>query len=444
MNLIHRRLACLNLALLLLVLTAFPAGAVPAEPETSAEIEVPAEPRPESPAEPEPESPAGEAAPEAPAPQAAAVRATSSSLLLYRNSFYGDYTCKNAKPYDTESSYPYRNCFRLQDYIFEKDGTAQVGWVKSTTATSTDLIPLNATYLVPGGSTGSSLYAYWAPHRNGYVILNALFGAFSKPSDPNSRLNQQRFTYQKSGTPFPMDYIVSERGCELLGWTTEYAPSPEIGGVLSGQWYDPGDNVPSGVSTLYSYEYEYGPTGSTLVVYHAGAGTVKRGGTVLVQDAKRSSNALDAGLFNAPENLVFQGWSLSPAGTQVDYQAGAAVSVRSGVPTHLYAVWKKQETQIRPGLYASWDRAGQTLQVRAEAAYFNGNGYYGPLRAGLALYRNGQLLSTAVSPPQYAAGVTLAASYTGGAPTECKFFVTGDSGFQPLGPAVTIIPSLLS
>ena len=35
MNLIHRRLACLNLALLLLVLTAFPAGAVPAEPETS-------------------------------------------------------------------------------------------------------------------------------------------------------------------------------------------------------------------------------------------------------------------------------------------------------------------------------------------------------------------------------------------------------------------------
>lgn len=436
MNPIPRRLACLNLALLLLVLTAIPAGAVPAEHEISSEVSAESENTAEA------KKPGEDAVPEAPLSQAATARTTMSSLRLYRNSSSSDYSYKSAKPYYISSSYPYRNYFRLGNYVFTRSDAAQAGWIKTTNATSTDLIPLNATYSVLGGATSSSLYAIWAPHRDGYVILNALFGEFSNPSVTNNRLNQQRVTYQKSGTRFPTDYLVSESGYRLLGWTSEHTPLQGTDGILSGQWYDPGDNVPSGVSTLYSYEYEYGPTGSTLVVYHAGAGTVKRGGTVLVQDAKRSSNALDASLFNAPENLVFQGWSLRPAGTQADYQAGAIVSVKSGVPTHLYAVWALNERPIASNLYASVDTGAKTVQIRAEQAYFTGNSYYGSLRAALALYQNGKLADVVMSPLGYPTDVVLKASYTGPVPTSCKFFVLNGSG-QPLGPAVPFNPALL-
>lgn len=419
MKLIHKRLACLNLALLLAVLTALPAGAVPAEA---------------LPAPAEIERPAGD---EAPAPLAAAARTTPGSLRLYRNSGPGDYVYQSARPYYVS---PYRNYFRLRDYIFTRSDAAQAGWIKPSSATSTDLIPLNATYSVPGGVTSSSLYAVWAPHKDGHVILNALFGEFSNPSVPNSRLKQQRVTYQKSGTPFPMDYLVSQRGYRLLGWTTEHTPSREAGGILSGRWYSPGDNTPSGVSVLYAQEYSV--TSSSLVVYHPGEGRVKQGGTILVQEGELPV-ILGEDSFIPPEGRSLQGWASNPGETQAVYRPGDTAAPSGGIPIHLYAVWAKNETQAAPGLYASWDRAGKTFQLRAEAAYFTGNGYYGPLRAALALYRDGQLLSTAVSPPQYAADVTLPASYTGGAPTECKFFVTGGSGFQPLGPAVSINPALI-
>lgn len=423
MNRIHKRLACLNLALLLAALAALPAISVPAE-AISAQAEI--------------ERPAGD---EASAPLAAAARTTSSSLRLYRNSGSGDYFYKSAEPYYVSSYSPYRNYFRLRDYIFTRSGAAQVGWIELSSATSTDLIPLNATYSVPGGVTGSSLCAVWAPHNDGYVILNALFGEFSNPSVTNSLLNQQRVTYQKSGTPFPTDYLVSQRGYKLLGWTTEHTPSQETGGTLSGQWYSPGDDTPSGVSVLYAQEYSV--TSSSLVIYHPGEGRVKRGGTILVQEGELPV-ILGEDSFIPPEGRVFQGWVSNPGETQPVYRPGDTAAPRGGIPIHLYAVWAKNETQVAPGLYASLDRGGRTFQLRAEAAYFTGNGYYGPPRAVLALYRDGRPLSTAVSQPQYAADVTLTAPYTGGAPTECKFFVTGGSGFQPLGPAVSIDPALIS
>lgn len=113
------------------------------------------------------------------------------------------------------------------------------------------------------------------------------------------------------------------------------------------------------------------------MVYHPGEGRVKQGGTILVQEGELPV-ILGEDSFIPPEGHSFQGWVSNPGETQAVYRPGDTVAPLGGIPIHLYAVWKKSETQVGPGLYASLDRNGQTFQLRADAAYFTGNGYYGP------------------------------------------------------------------
>lgn len=459
MNSVYRRLACLNLALLLLLLSAAPARAVPEGADSPAVLaEGVTATQPESPgeagetgetgeaggtgesgetdeAEPSGETAApGEAGLPAEAPMAAAARSTLSSLWLYRNTSSSDYSSISANPYYISPYAPYYNYFDLEDYIFLPTSNAvQVGWYNRYVVTSTNLVPLTAGYLIRGGGS-TSLNALWANYSGSSVILNALFGTFASSTASLDFLNQDRVTYQPYGTALPgtENYRVSGSGYGLLGWTTEYRPARDTDGVLTGRWYGVGDAAPGGVPVLYSHEYS--TTNSSLVVYHPTLGTVKRGGALLVQGGLSSYTAVGAGELNAPAYHRFLGWSRTSGGTRVDCAAGSTVTPRAGTPAHLYAVWEDLGTPVGDGLYALLDPAARTVRLLAEPSSFPS----GPFQAVLGLYRDGKLLDAAVSGlGSHSSEIKLEVSYSGAVPTEIKYFLMDGAG-RPLRSAVTV------
>lgn len=457
MKSVHRRLACLNLALLLLLLSAAPARAVPEGADSPAVLaEGVTATQPESPgetgetgeaggtgesgetdeAEPSGETAVpGEAGLPAETPMAAAAQSTLSSLRLYRNASSSDYSFISANPYYISPYAPYYNFFDLEDYIRSPVSNAvQVGWYDRYVVTSTDLVPLTAVYRVRGGGS-ASLNALWANYSGSSVILNALFGTFASPTASLDFLNQDRVTYQPYGTALPgtENYRVSGSGYGLLGWTTEYHPARDTDGVLTGRWYGVGDAAPGGVPVLYSHEYS--TTNSSLVVYHPTLGTVRRGGALLVQGGLSSYTAVGAGELNAPAYHRFEGWSTTPGGTAVSCAAGSTVTPRAGVPTHLYAVWEDLGTPVGDGLYALLDPEARTVRLLAEPSSFP---TASPFQAVLGLYRNGRLVDAAVSGlGSHSSEIKLEVSYSGAVPTEIKYFLM-DSAGRPIRSAVTV------
>lgn len=447
MNSVYRRLACLNLALLLLLLSAAPAKAAPAEAassvvlvedgavtgsETSGESGETGETEPSGEMEPSDEIEApGEAGLPTEAPMAAAAQTTMSSLRLYRNLSRDDSYFISPKPYLSTASW---NFYDLEENICPPvSNGVQVGWYDRSVVTSTDPIPLTAVYRVRPGRS-ASLNVLWATYSEGSVILNALFGTFAASTASASFLNQDRVTYQPYGTALPgtENYRVSGSGYGLLGWTTEHTPLRDTDGVLTGQWYGAGDAAPGDVPVLYSYEYS--TTNSSLVVYHPTLGTVKRGGALLVQGGLSSYTAVGAGELNAPAYHRFEGWSTTPGGTAVSCAAGSTVTPRAGTPAHLYAVWEDLGTPVGDGLYALLDPAARTVRLLAEPSSFPS----GPFQAVLGLYRDGRLVDAAVSGlGSHSSEIKLEVSYSGAVPTEIKYFLMDGAG-RPLRPAVTV------
>lgn len=362
MHLLKKRLACLNLALLLLVLSALPAAA-------------------------------------APVPYPADAGARSSFYTLYLNPNGGSLPNGTTNTASISAQLP-NQTVDLAAYLCTQPNKIQVGWTTNRSpspASPTDLIPLNARHRV----TNTTLYAYWAPSGS---TLNALSGTFVNPSPRDGAVKQQRYSLQTPGRPLPTaGDIRYTNGSVLLGWSTHLQPEEDSNHFLSGVWYAPGDSAPK--EPLYGHQYS--PTASHLVVYHLGSFRSTNGGSTLVQKGGGNSDIRPPiqmpYLFQAPQGWSFGGWSAEPGSTEIVYGYSRPIVFEKPGILNLYAIWFKQLDE-KNYLNAYLPSEGNTVRVLINSSFYWENN---AATLALALYDrdSGQLLGLASKTSSHSGGI---------------------------------------
>lgn len=391
MHLLKKRLACLNLALLLLVLSALPAAAAPV-----------------------------------PSPALADAAARSSLYTLYLDPNGGTRPNGATDAASISAQLP-NQPVDLTAYLCTQPNKIQVGWTTNrspSSASPTDLIPINARYRV----TNTTLYAYWAPSGS---TLNALSGTFVNPSPRDDAVKQQRYSIQTPGRPLPTaGDIRYTDGSALLGWSTLLQPEADSNRFLSGAWYAPGDNAPK--EPLYGHQYS--PTASHLVVYHLGSFPSAAGGSALVQEGGGNSDIRPPMhlpyLFQEPQGWSFGGWSAEPGSTEAVYSYSRPIVFEKPGVLNLYAIWYKQLDE-KNYLNAYLPSEGNTVRVLINPSFYQENN---AAALALALYDrdSGQLLGLASKTSSQSGGID--AKFPGSKLPLCKLIAWDQYGAPVIPP----------
>lgn len=227
--------------------------------------------------------------------------------------------------------------YSLAEYLFKRDTSIQVAWADAEDGDATHR--LNALY-VPVTST--DLYAYWleledVERNSGVVVLNSLAGD----------LDTEGTFYQKSVNSVVLpDTLQNISPDSFLAWCTQLRPEAERDGVFSGQWYSGGETVAAEngeILTLYGQTKD--ETG--YVIYDSNGGSVQTGGSIIVQKAEKSKhldNIVEATLIGdsrlvAPEHDKLEGWAYTKDANSAQYKPGGILCFDPQKPQVLYAVW---------------------------------------------------------------------------------------------------------
>lgn len=324
-----------------------------------------------------------------------------------------------------EAYYP--TGYDLSDYLFQRPGYAQLAWTGSGYSTS-DPLPLNA-YFTP--ATNCSLNAYWTAANPGDIILNALDGQLANGSF------YQKTTGASATLPAQVSYGDGESS--LLGWCSLPTPEADADYLLSGQWYEGGATIssdPDQATVLYAQENASG----TYAIYHPTAGTLKNGGTILVQGSTASDTDLwvhtpDGSQLAAPEGYTFAGWSTQENAAQAQYTPGSEIHLSQNAVLHLYAVWTPTEYSYTPasGLTITSIPASRTIRVTVTGTWAGNSSY----TAICALYDGDKMTDCAVTEN---GSTVMELQYSGDTPPLCKVFAVNQD-WQPIRACTAYTPA---
>ena len=218
--------------------------------------------------------------------------------------------------------YPKEYC--LSDYLFQREGYTQVGWKTS----AGELLPLNQLYTP---LNDEYLLAEWIDSSTGDIILNALSGVF---------IDGERFKKYKSTVVVPSS--IDFDGQNLLGWSSDFNITENTTtGLIEGVWYSGDSFVVSNGSPISLFAHS---DSGKFVVYHPTKGSVKNGGTMLVQGNRATFTDLQVYALNdsylyAPEGYTFSGWTTLENSNVVEYTSNEPITLQDNGVLDLYAVW---------------------------------------------------------------------------------------------------------
>lgn len=322
----------------------------------------------------------------------------------------------------------YPKYYDLIEHRFCKDGYEQVGWQKGT-----NIFPLSDVFCP---TTNTDLSAYWESVVAKDILLQGLDGYFDNGK------TYQKYTGMNITLPKQLDYSHKFYNTNLLAWSDQLQASALDLCVYDGIWYCGGDTVEAEADTA-KVLYAYPQSGAGTAIYHPTKGTVKKGGTVIVQGRYSGivspmdlqTYTIGADYLTAPENYRLAGWSTSPEAETVDYELGEELQVDGGAVQHLYAVWKGKEYTKTPeqGCTVTTIPAEAKVEVTLEKSWCIEKG----VKQGFcALYdENGKLIDVSVGTQNGDQGITLEMQYMGETAKTCKVFGVKDQNI-PTGQAL--------
>lgn len=284
----------------------------------------------------------------------------------------------------------YPRYYWLPNYIFQRDKYAQVGWRES----NGDFVALNKLYIPEANTT---LSAEWIMVDPGDIVINSL----SSTLDDGSHYRRQR-----TALTLPAQ-LQGNYDTSVLGW------SSTVDGVIDfdtytmqGVWYEGGDVVQpdkNSVQLLYAY-----PVNGNYARYHPNGGTIRDGGTILVQYTTPTGGdlevyALDDSAMTPPQGCVFRGWSRAADMDVIRYQAGEVLpppSTQTSEIVDLYAVWEQVEfvETLEPGVQVRSNTDSGKVTVELSQDWCREKGCQTVIAAGFATDGTAKLLCTAVAP----------------------------------------------
>ena len=229
-----------------------------------------------------------------------------------------------------------------------------------------------------------------------------------------------------------------------MAWSDQVQLSPLDLDVYAGTWYCGGDVIePDENTSKVLYSYQQNSVGTAL--YHPTEGTVKNGGTVIVQrkgtwttmtsPMDLQTYTLDSSYLTAPDGYELAGWSTSPEAKDIDYTPHQKLTVKEETIQHLYAVWKGKEYTKTPeqGCTVTTIPAEAKVEVTLEKSWCIENG----VKQGFcALYdENGKLIDVSFGTQNDDQGITLEMQYMGETAKTCKVFGVKDQNI-PTGQAL--------
>lgn len=336
---------------------------------------------------------------------------------------------ENRRIFSKTAEYPMY--YDLLDYRQEKEGFVQVGW-QYRDVMDNAFLPINESFCP---STNTDLYAYWEPVGPRDILLQGLDGYF------DNKRTYQKYTGIDVILPKQLNYSRSD-DINLLAWSDQLQASALDLCVYDGIWYCGGDTVEAEADTA-KVLYAYPQSGAGTAIYHPTKGTVKKGGTVIVQGRYSGivspmdlqTYTIGADYLTAPENYRLAGWSTSPEAETVDYELGEELQVDGGAVQHLYAVWEGREYTETPetGCTVTTIPAEAKVVVTLEKSWCIEKG----VKQGFcALYdENGKLIDVSVGTQNGDQGITLEMQYMGETAKTCKVFGVKDQNI-PTGQAI--------
>ncbi len=239
----------------------------------------------------------------------------------------------------------YQTTYRLNRYIFESEGNAQVAW----RIPSGNLLQLN--YSVTP-TCDLHYTAVWESVAPGDILCNGLNGKFSDGSLWNKG---------HGSATLPDDLAYSDNRIHLLIWGTDIDPQYSDEYVQSGQWYAPGSKVTASDDPLLLY----GRTNLSgeFIIYDPTEGRVSAGGNRVLQGVFTTGSslkvyALDSSYLTAPSGCSLSGWATTKGGS-VAYRPGDAIDLPFNRSICLYAVWAGGGISGAPVLTSANASAGQ-------------------------------------------------------------------------------------
>ena len=325
---------------------------------------------------------------------------------------------------------PYPQKYWMNAGVFYRDGYTQVAWSEKVNPSSKNLMRINTEYCPV---TNSSLYAYWIKTNNGDIVLNALNGQFS------DKTFYKRYTTASIKLPERLTY--GDKDERLLAWCDSTIPST-LGGdadnlyICEGKWYENGETIkrdPSAVTELYGYN----AYGGDYAIYHPTRGSVKQGGSIMVQE----SSIVSAGsleiifpgeeFLNVPDGYELEGWASSPNAAKAEYAPNEHLKKWGyyEIP-HFYAVWKIKAYSISPenGVTVSLIPLTKKVCITMSDSWCSRNG----VKNGIcAFYQSdGKFLQPSSMRPAINGCITIELSYSGNIPPVCKIFAL-DELYRP-------------
>lgn len=288
---------------------------------------------------------------------------------------------------DTQK-YPAR--YPLTDYLFQLDKYTQVGWQEW----SGDFVALNAFY-TPEADT--RLTAQWLMVDPGDIVINSL----DRTLDDGSHYRSQR-----TALTLPTQLQGAFGSADVLGWssTVDAEPDPSTQ-VMRGVWYEGGDVVQpdkNSVQLLYSRSAV-----GKYVRYHPTDGSVKNGGTILVQGTTATVGdlevyAIDGSAMTPPQGCALRGWSRAADVDAVRYQVGERISLPAYPASQtldLYAVWEQVEfvETLEPGVQVCSNTDNGNVTVELTQEWCQDKGAQTVIAAGFTSGGRAKLLDAAVA-----------------------------------------------
>ncbi len=312
----------------------------------------------------------------------------------------------------------YPSYYRLSDYTFQRDKYAQVGWRES----NGDFVALNELYIPEANTT---LSAEWLMVDPGDIVINSL----SRTLDDGSHYRRQR-----TALTLPTQLQGDNDNKDVLGWSDTVDPRIDLDTyTMRGIWYEGGDVIlpdKDRVQLLYDYR-----EGGSYARYHPNGGTIRDGGTILVQYTTPTGGdlavyALDDSAMTPPQGCVFRGWSRAADVDTVRYKAGETISHPSTQTREiidLYAVWEQVEfvETLEPGVQVRSNTDSGKITVELSRDWCRENGSQTVIAAGFATDGTAKLLRTAVASCEEQ-DMQLTLSCSPQAPVQVKLFALDD------------------
>ena len=315
--------------------------------------------------------------------------------------------------------------------IFQRDGYTQVAWKTSQYGNSEDVYILSAGICPEENMT---LYADWIKSEKGDIVLNTLEGDFADGSFFKK--------YSSTSVRLPNSLVYSDKDVRLLAWCDSTIPSTlgsseDNSYVCEGKWYEGGETIksdPSITTELYAYQ----AYGGDYAIYHPTQGTVKQGGSIIVQQSSIVSPGSLEIIFpgeeflNAPDGYELEGWSSKANADKAEYMPGESLEKWGyyDIP-HFYAVWKVKEYKYSPdsGIDITFVPAAKKIKIAISDSWCSKTGVQ---NVACALYNdNGQMIQTAMRQAVSGRLNSMELTYSGDALPDCKIFAL-DAVYKPI------------